>query len=346
LAQCSLQAKQFGLRLIRKPNNFGKKDMNAKKFKAWRERVGLTQQQLADRLKVTRTTIQNWEGEATAIPQAVDMSCEIWEDRLKQENPHLGPVTLIYSDGPMFVDPYGPRRRLAMMQQEPYPTNTAALARVQQLWGRDNFHNAFIIEKSGNPLWNVVELARVVDGEDTGAPTLVNLLRGIAKSVRANSTIFARGPKPLTAAEATKRQQAIEGQADELDRIAGSGLRAIIRDQLLIEGAFSNLLALGTKAPDSLVSNIHQALVVFEQNRPPVEPEAARLEQGGYVVDYKGYEITYPRTPMFPNKFMVNLCSNNPHLLNKLGGRNLVIDDHTSLEAAIAKAKRHVDDLA
>jgi hypothetical protein len=319
--------------------------MNGQEFKAWRERVGLTQQQLADRLKVTRTTIQNWEGEATPIPQAVDMSCEIWEARLKQENPDLGPVTLVYSDGPMFVDPYGPRRRLAMMQQEPYPTNTAALARVQQLWGRDDFHNAFIIEKSGKPLWNIVELARVVDGEDTGAPTLANLLGAIAKSVRANSAIFARGPKTLTPAEVKKRQQAIEGQADELDRIGGSGLKSIIRDRLLIEEAFSKLLALGTMAPDSLVSNVAQALVVFEQNQTSIEPEA-RLEQGGYVVDYKGYEITYPPIPMFPNKFTVNLCSNNRHLFNKLGARNIVIDDHVSLEAAIAKAKRHVDGLA
>jgi hypothetical protein len=319
--------------------------MNGKEFKAWREGVGLTQQQLADRLKVTRTTIQNWEGEATPIPQAVHISCEIWEARLKQENPDLGPVTLIYSDGPMFVDPYGPRRRLAMMQQEPYPTNTAALARVQQLWGREDFHNAFIIEKSGKPLWNVVELGRVIDGEDTGAPTLVNLLRGIAQSVRANSAIFARGPEPLTPAEAKKRQRAIERQADELDRIAESGLQAIIRDQLLIDEVFSKLLALGTKAPDSLVSNVAQAFVVFEQNQMPIKP-MARLEQGGYVVDYKGYEITYPPIPMFPNKFTVNLCSNNPLLFNKLGGRNIVIDDHTSLEAAIAKAKRHVDELA
>lgn len=319
--------------------------MNGKEFKAWREGVGLTQQQLADRLKVTRTTIQNWEGEATPIPQAVDMSCEIWEARLKQENPDLGPVTLIYSDGPMFVDPYGPRRRLAMMQQEPYPTNTAALARVQQLWGQEDFHNAFIIEKSGKPLWNVVELGRVVDGEDTGAPTLVNLLRAIAQNVRANSTIFARGPNPLTPAEAKKRQQAIERQADELDRIAKSELQAIIRDQLLIEVVFSKLLSLGTKAPDSLVSKVAQALEVFERNQMPIKP-VARLEQGSYVVDYKGYEISYPPIPMFPNKFTVNLCSNNPHLFNKLGGRNIVIDDHTSLEAAIAKAKRHVDELA
>ena len=77
----------------------------------------------------------------------------------------------------------------------------------------------------------------------------------------------------------------------------------------------------------------------------PIKP-VARLEQGSHVVDYKGYEIRYPPIPMFPNKFTVNLCSNNPHLFNKLGGRNIVIDDHTSLDAAIAKAKRHVDELA
>jgi DNA-binding transcriptional regulator YiaG len=324
----------------------GDNSMDAKGFKAWRERVGLTQQQIADKLKVTRTTIQNWEGEVTPVPQAVDMSCEIWEARLRQENPDLGPVTLIYSDGPMFVNPYGPRSRPAVMQQEPYPTNTAALARVQQLWGRENFHNAFIIEESGAPLWNVVELGRVVDGDDAGAPTLVNLLRAIAKQVRANSAIFVRsGPKLLDPSEVQKRQRAIEGQADELDRLAGSGLQAIIRDQLLIEGVFAKLMALGTRAPDSLVSNVHQALVVFERNQTPIEPEA-RLEQGGYVLDYKGYEITYPPIRRDTSGWTVNLCSNNPHLFNKLGGRNIVISDHASLEAAIAKARRHVDELS
>jgi len=320
--------------------------MTAEEFRRWREQVGITQQQIADKLRVSRTTIQNWESAATPIPQAVEMSCKIWEAPLKQENPDLGPVTLVYSDGPMFVDPYGPRRRPAMMQQEPYPTNAAALARVQQLWGRGDFHNSFIIEESRTPLWNVVELERVVSGDDKGAPTLVNLLKAIAKIVRADSAIFVRsGPKMLSPTEARKRQQAIEGQADELDRIADSGLQTIIRDRLLIEGAFSKLLALGSKAPDSLVSNVAQALVVFERNQTSTEPEA-KLEQGGYIVDYRGYEITYPRIPMFPNKWTVNLCSTNPHLLNKLGARAIVIDDYTSLEAAIKKAKRHVDELS
>jgi hypothetical protein len=319
-------------------------DMDAKEFKSWRERLGVTQQQIADKLRVTRTTIQNWESAATPIPQAVEMGCQIWEARLKQENPNLGPVTLVYSDGPMFVDPYGPRRRLAMMQQEPYPTNTAALARVQQLWGREDFHNPFIIEASGKPLWNVVELGRVINGDDTDAPTLVNLLRVIAKDVRSDSANFVRGAKSPSPSEKQKRQQEIESQADELERLADSGLQAIIRDQLLIEGVFSKLIALGTKAPDSLVTNVAQALVVFERNQRPTEPEA-RLEQGGYVLHYKGCEITYPQIRRDTSGWTVNLCSNNPSLFNKLGGQVIVINDHRSLENAIAQAKRHVDAL-
>jgi hypothetical protein len=75
------------------------------------------------------------------------------------------------------------------------------------------------------------------------------------------------GAKLLDPSDTQKRRQAIEAQAGELDRLADLGLQAIIRDQLLIEGVFSNLMALGTRAPDSLVSNVCQALVVFEQNQ-------------------------------------------------------------------------------
>lgn len=321
--------------------------MDANEFRAWREQAGLTQQQIADKLRVTRTTIQNWEGAVSPIPQAVDMSCKIWGARLKQENPDLGPVTLVYSDGPMFVDPYGPRRRGAMMQQEPYPTNTAALARVQQLWGREDFHNPFIIEKSGRPLWNVVELGRVVTGDDTGAPTLVNLFRAIAQAVRANaaSTFFVRsGPKMLGPSETKQRRQAVEDQAENLERFADTGIQAIIRDRLLVEGVFSKLIALRAKAPDSLVSNVAQALVVFELNQGLSEPEA-RLEQGGYVLDYKGYAIMYPRVRIDTSGWTVNLASNTPHLQAKLGPSAQVFKDYHSLDGAIAQAKRRVDEL-
>ncbi len=59
-------------------------------------------------------------------------------------------MTLIYTDNPMFINPYGPRRPLAMMKQEPYPTNQAAWARVRALWGRDDVHNPFILKNQAN----------------------------------------------------------------------------------------------------------------------------------------------------------------------------------------------------
>ena len=308
--------------------------MNGSELRAWREKAGLTQLQLAQRLKMTRTTVQNWEGSVTALPQAVEMSCEIWGARLRQENPDLGPVTLIYSDGPMFVDPYGPRRRLAMMHQEPYRSNTAALARVQQLWGRDDFHNPFVIEASGVPLWNVVQLQSVISGEDGQAPVLANLLTAIANEVRANSAHFVRGARVPTPDEIKACQNEIEAQADELARIARSGLDNIIRDQLLIEAVF---------APDALVHSVAEAFVVHEKDRSRVET-APRLEPGGYVLDYRGCEITWPRTRIDSSRWTVNLCSNDPRLFAKLGG-NVVIDDFASLENAIAKARRRVDEL-
>ena len=225
--------------------------MDAQELKTWRERNGLTQQQFADKLGITRTTIQNWESAATPIPQAGRNELRDLGEALQAREPRSGTGdALCINDGPMFVNPYGPRRRPAMMQQEPYPTNTAALARVQELWAREDFHNAFILEESGEPLWNIVELGRVVGGNDTGAPTLGNLLRRIATHVRANSAIFARGPKWLDPAEVEERQRAIEGQADELERIAASGLQAIIRDRLLIEAVFAKLITLGTMASD------------------------------------------------------------------------------------------------
>jgi hypothetical protein len=281
----------------------------------------------------------------TPIPQAVDMSCEIWEHRLKQENPNLGPVTLVYSDGPMFVNPYGPRRRPAMMQQEPYPTNAAAIARVQQLWGSDNFYNAFIIEESGKPLWNVVELGRVADGSDIGAPTLPTLLRTIGNIVRANSAHFVRsGPRSPTPSESRKRQQAIESKADQLARLADAGLGAIISNQQQIERVFTDLLGLGTRAPDSLVSNVAQALVVFEQNQSPTVTHRHMPNDRNCVVGYRGFEISWPEIRIDSSRWTVNLSSDDPHLLTKLGGAQ-VFNDPKSLESAIQRAKLHVDSL-
>jgi hypothetical protein len=210
------------------------------------------------------------------------MNCNVWEHRLKQEDPATGPLTLIYSDAPMFVDPYGPRRRLAMMQQEPHPTNAAVLARIQQLAGQPNFHNPFVIEADHTALWNMPELARVISGDDQDAPTLASMLHKAAKVVHDNSANFVRsGPRAPTPAEIKARQKEIIARADLLDELANGSLFAIVRNQLTIEDVFAKLRELGTKAPDALVSGIAFAHSVFD--RYPLVEEDTRGGSVGQV---------------------------------------------------------------
>jgi hypothetical protein len=167
--------------------------VKASDFRDWRKRVGLTQAEAGAKLGVSRGTVQNWETEVNAIPSIVETGCRIWEEQLRRIRPDLGPVTLVYADAPMFIDPYGPRGRIAMMKQEPYPTNAAALARVKELWGREDFHNPFILEKSGQHLWNVAQLARAVKGQDENAPywRKVTIHRGNQEAVLAEANVSA-----------------------------------------------------------------------------------------------------------------------------------------------------------
>jgi len=222
----------------------------------------LTQEQVADKFGVSRNTVQNWETGVSPITPAVEMSCEIWGERLKQEDPDLGPVTLIYSTGPMFINPQGPRRPMPMIRREPYLTNAAALARVQKLCGRDDFNDPSIIEESGKPLWNVVELRRVVSGGDAGAPTVANLLRRISEDARRG--VFARSGPSMSGAAA--QQAAIEAVANEIEQMA-STVQQQSPDpatQREIDGLFDRLRKLGKRPTDSLVGNIAQAFVATE----------------------------------------------------------------------------------
>ena len=237
-----------------------------------------------------------------------------------------------------------PAAQPAMIQQEPYVSNTAALARVQQLWGQDTFHNPFVIEESNASLWNSVELERVASGKDLKAPTLANLLRTIGEDVRTNSAIFVRhGARRMEPAAAAERQQAIIEQADELDRLSQPGPRAIVRDRLKVDGVFRTLLSLGTKAPDNLVRAVWDAITVFERNPMP-ESGQPRQDGGNMVLDYKGFEICWPKIPLFSNKWDVNVGTNNRNLFVQLG-RDTVFNDNASLQNAIAKAKARIDEI-
>ncbi len=202
--------------------------MTSAEFRAWRERFGLTQSELAKRFNVSRNTVQNWENGSTSLPSTINEACAVWEDRFRKESANIGPVTLCYADGPMWVDAYRPRSRLAMMQLEPYPTNAAALARVMMIWGKDDVHGPFVTEKSGAALWNQVELARVVDGSDEGAPTVRNTIRRLANYIAENATVFVRGVKTPTIEEIEAKAAAIRETAEALSELAAKSERRCV----------------------------------------------------------------------------------------------------------------------
>ncbi len=98
--------------------------MQADALREWREQTGYTPAAAAARFfKVTRTTVQNWESGVIPIPAAVEMACQVWARRVRQEDAGYGPITLVYSDGPMFRSPYGPQKPGQMLHQEAYAMN-------------------------------------------------------------------------------------------------------------------------------------------------------------------------------------------------------------------------------
>src|SRR5262249_51196205 len=115
-----------------------------------------------------------------------------------------------------------------MMQLEPYPTNSAALARVMVIWGKDDVHGPFITEKSGAFLWNQVELARVVDGSDEGAPTVRNTIKRLANYIAENSAVFVRGVKTPTIEEIEAGASAIRETAESLLQLAAESERRCV----------------------------------------------------------------------------------------------------------------------
>jgi Helix-turn-helix len=236
--------------------------MNGTEFKAWREGFGLTQAQVATKFGVTRTTIQNWEAQVGPLPPMVEAGCQVWDRRLRQEDPVRGPVTLVYTNGPMFIDPYGPRRPLAMMKQEPHLSNAAVLARAQMLASSREVCNPFVVEDGAHDLWNVVELQRVIDGADAGAPTLSNLLQHMAAGLRADAPSFVRdGPRRATEQEVDKRVRDIGALGIELERIARQPLQAILGEHAAVEAVLAQARRLSVWPRDALVNAIAQAFV-------------------------------------------------------------------------------------
>jgi len=191
------------------------------------------------------------------MPNTVEDACRVWEDRIKKEIAELGPVTLCYADGPMWVSAYGSNRRLASLQLEPYPTNAAALARVRMLWGREDFHGPFITEKSGGFVWNRVELERVVDGSDRGAPTVRNTITRLANYIIENSAAYVRGDPTLE--RVRDQEAAIRAVGNKLLQLAAESEDRFVSYQEF-EVLLGHLHKLGSYPTNRHVSDVAHAI--------------------------------------------------------------------------------------
>jgi DNA-binding XRE family transcriptional regulator len=233
--------------------------MTPMEFRQWREQFDLTQSELAKRFRVTRNTVQNWENGSTSLPSTIAQACAVWGDRLRKEKAEIGPVTLCYADAPMWIDAYRPGNKVASMQLEPYPTNSAALARAKMISGQRHVHGPFIMEKSGAPLWNNVELDRVVDGSDEGAPTVRNTIRRLANYILEHSAVFVRGVRMPTVEEIEAKRSEIEETAQAMLQLAAESETRFV-SHVEFETLLERLHKLGSYPTNRHVSDVAHAI--------------------------------------------------------------------------------------
>ena len=132
--------------------------MDASDFLNWRKTLRYTQEDAAEKLGVSRATIQNWEREFTPVPKMVELACLVLTRRWKKR-PEFGPVALIYADEPMPLGPDSPTRAVSL-QCEPYTSNEVALQHAIRLSKGLGFCNPFLIERDGGIIWTTQDLLR------------------------------------------------------------------------------------------------------------------------------------------------------------------------------------------
>jgi DNA-binding transcriptional regulator YiaG len=61
-------------------------DVKAAELQKWRERIGLTREQLARELRTSYPTVYRWEEGQRKIPPYLDLALETIERRLKEQS--------------------------------------------------------------------------------------------------------------------------------------------------------------------------------------------------------------------------------------------------------------------
>jgi transcriptional regulator with XRE-family HTH domain len=119
-------------------------------FRVWRRDAGLTQEQLANLLFVSRRTIIDWEAGVTAVPENI-------ERETRRRSFHR-PATVFWHTAP-FVR--GPGHRITRLQTEHFDTVNQALDRACELVGTREAFTAHVIDDGTHEmLWDLPSLWR------------------------------------------------------------------------------------------------------------------------------------------------------------------------------------------
>jgi len=135
--------------------------MQPAELKAWRQKLGLTQDKAGGLLGVSRVAFQNWESGGTPIPKMADDACwrhaEHWMKE-QRRRPEYGPVILFSCTVPL-----GTPKHILRTNYKDFDSNDLALQNVRASWGQLNFHDPSIIDHQGNVIWNHAELREEID---------------------------------------------------------------------------------------------------------------------------------------------------------------------------------------
>lgn len=163
--------------------------IDAATLKAWRSELEMTQAEAAKWFGIARGTYVNWEN-GMPIPQTAATICSVAHKRRKMRD-LFGPVTLVYTDGPMWQSAYG-ADRIPMMQNELYPNTHEAIHRARILSHSGQAHGLLIMDEEGDVTWNAVELNREFHMRSEQYPRIPVVTASEAKKLgRQNSVLMA-----------------------------------------------------------------------------------------------------------------------------------------------------------
>jgi hypothetical protein len=144
--------------------------MTGAELREKRQRFGLSQSELAKILDVSRSTIVGLET-SSELPSGIAFTFEYFVERRWWQRAEVGPVTLVYADGPMFIG--GGNYRVPQLRLEPCANNAAAIDLACRLYEQGGFFNPFVtIEGGQRVVFDAMELASAFERRRAGEAPL------------------------------------------------------------------------------------------------------------------------------------------------------------------------------